>query len=152
MKKCPVCGIEHNDEALRCAACGTMLPDVSVGKRTSSKRMKLCSKCGEENEVTRIRCVKCGALLPDPTIRKTDSAVFHHKLIKATGEELQLENGMILGRAYQPDFWDVYTPRAFLRVYEETGRLVLEWLKAHRKETVSAGASGKIGRIEFRIE
>lgn len=152
MKKCLVCGSESNNEDSKCSVCGAILPTSVFDKRENHIKIKPCFFCGTENDPSRIRCSKCNRILKGVTVKKWATAVFPYKIVKESGEELLLEDGMVLGRAYQPEFWDVYTPRSFLRISLENNHICLEWLKERRKEAVPIGTSRKIGRTTFKIE
>lgn len=159
MRVCRICGASQSDGNARCSICGTLLPDQIIpeagGPPVHETEIKRCEYCGKINEKTAVRCENCGAFLGstrrirEPQNTPGEQLVLH----VSTGETLQITTQTVIGRAYQPQLWDVYSPRAAFRINRTAdGGYELENLKTNRKTPLRFHKSYILGRKTFQIE
>ena len=117
------------------------------------KLVKKCLYCGKINEPETVRCLKCGKFL-GRTQSELLSSPAEGVIVTVeleTGETISLRNNDILGREYQPEVWDSYTPRAMFRVYSDNGVLMLEDLKYKKRTKLDYNSNYKAGRKNFNF-
>ena len=158
MKVCRICGVSNSDDLTRCCVCGTILPEQSVAennrKQTVGKELKRCGGCGAENQKTAVRCARCGAFLgaAERVHVTLNTPADKLVLVVSTGETLQITTETIIGRAYQPQLWDVYAPRSAFRVsHTENNGYMLENLKTNEQTPLRLNAPYSLGRKTFVI-
>jgi hypothetical protein len=157
MKICRICGVSNADDATRCCVCGTILPEQTIAENRSGQTVpetKKCSLCGKINNKTAVRCSACGTFLGPAGREQTSASVPADKLalIVSTGETLQITTETIIGRAYQPQLWDVYTPRAAFRVSRAGEEYELENLKTNQRMQLRFNTPYPLGRKTFVIK
>lgn len=159
MKICRICGASHPDEDVRCSICSTLLPDQIVPEADDppvhETEIKRCECCGKTHEKTAVRCDNCGAFLGSTRrIREPQNTSTEQLVLRvSTGETLQITPQTVIGRAYQPQLWDAYSPRAAFRINQTAdGGYELENLKTNRKIPLRFQESYILGRKTFQIE
>lgn len=153
MKVCPICGVRNDDAQVRCAACDTLLPE-SVSETDSEQaeftERKVCAQCGKQYPRTAVRCT-CGAFLGVAERRAVEKPLWTLRLQACTGETFTVTKDTIIGRAYQPQIWDVYAPRMAYRVHRKQETYEIENLQTHRRSSLRFGEKYTLGRKTFSI-
>lgn len=158
MKVCVVCGTENESEHIRCCVCQAVLPETEVFfapiKPTEQNAVRICDKCGTICDKNAIKCTKCGHFLKGSRVyskatevQKTTPLTVHVD----SGEILTLTAGQVIGRQYQPEIWDAYTPRVLYKVHFIDGHYVLENLKDLSFQDVIYETDYIIGRKRMRF-
>lgn len=159
MKICVVCGAENESEQNRCCVCQSVLPETEVFsapiQSTEQKAVRICEKCGTICNKNAIKCTKCGHFLKGSRVYSSKNMV-KQKSVPLTvyvdsGEILTLTAGQVIGRRYQPEIWDAYTPRVLYKVHFIDGHYVLENLKDLSFQDVIYETDYIIGRKRMRF-
>lgn len=162
MKQCPICKSLCSDNETKCNICSTVLPSTTALHRNiaGSTQIKRCS-CGEENSIHAIRCKSCGRFLSDvQASTKYQNAVtadtFRLSGILSSGEKIEINDELTLGRQYQKELFDVYSHRAAYHIhYDKEARIVLiDDLNKGISKTLQYNTPYEIGRktIIFKKE
>ena len=158
MKICTVCGTENDSETIRCSVCQAILPETEFLSTPFSlseeNAVKICDRCETVCDKNAIKCTKCGCFLRGSRVySKVGNTPETTPLTMCvdSGEIITVTAGQVIGRQYQPEIWDAYTPRAFYKVHFTKGHYVLENLKDFSFQPVNYGKSYTIGRKEIRF-